>query len=104
MVHCLSDTDPIDYCLRATRNKCFLSQGEPNTFKQALKSPNKKEWLAAIYQEFDQLVRQYTFAFLDRKKVPKDRRPITSRLVLKTKKDRFNTVIKYKTRLIARGF
>ena len=45
-----------------------------------------------------------TFQFLPKNKLPKGRKLITSRLVLKVKKDQNNNPIKYKARLVARGF
>ena len=77
---------------------------DPQTLKQVLKSPNHIEWLKAIYQEFDQLVRLYVFSFIARKDIPKNKKPITSRLVLRTKRDQNHEIIKFKARLVARGF
>ena len=71
---------------------------EPNSYKQALNSPNKEEWLKATYKEFDQLVKFYAFSFIEEKDIPKGKNPITSRMIYKKKPDKF------KARLVARGF
>ena len=76
----------------------------PQTWKQALNSLEKAKWLQAIFSEFEQLVRQGTFIFLSRNQLPEGRKPITSRLVLREKKNQNNEVIKYKARLVVKGF
>lgn len=88
------------YCFRATST----TSSEPQTLKQVLKNQDKDLWLKAIYSEFDQLVSQGTFKFLPYTSLPPGRRPLTSRLVLKAKKDKNNQIVKYKARLVARGF
>ena len=76
----------------------------PNIYKQALKSPNVKEWLAATFSEFEQLINSETFKFLPYKALPKDRKPLTNRLVFKEKKDQYDVTIKFKTRLVVKSF
>ncbi len=76
----------------------------PNIYKQILKSPNVKKWLAAIFNEFEQLINLKTFQFLSYKTFFKDRKPLTNRLVFKEKKDQYNVIIKFKTRLVVKSF
>ena len=76
----------------------------PQTWKQVLKSPDRDRWLEAIFKEFEQVLRQETLSFLSRKKLPKGRTPISSRLVLRPKKDENNRLVKFKARLVVRGF
>jgi hypothetical protein len=75
---------------------------EPTTFKQALKHPQKKEWLEASFKELQQLLATKTFYFVGRSEAQKP--PITSRWVYKAKKDSVGQVVKYKARLVVRGF
>lgn len=87
-------------CYKASKG----TASEPQTLKQVYKSQDKDRWLEAIYSEFDQLVGQGTFKFLPYKDLPKARKPLTSRLVLKAKKNKDNQIVKYKARLVVRGF
>ena len=73
-------------------------------YKQVLKSPNVKEWLAAIFNEFEQLISSKTLKFLSYKALPKGRKPLTNRLVFKKKKDQYDIIIKFKAQLIVKGF
>jgi len=103
----LSYTKQIVYSIfKKTRQKAYstTSAQAPQTWKQVLKSPNKAKWLQAIYSEFKQIILQNTLEFWPDSKLPEDRKPITSRLVLKEKKDKNNQVFKYKARLVVRGF
>ncbi len=73
-------------------------------YKQALKSPNVKEWLAATFSEFEQLISLETFKFLFYEVLLKGRKLLTNRLVFKEKKDQYDVIIKFKVRLVVRGF
>ncbi len=75
-----------------------------NIYKQALKSPNVKKWLAAIFNEFKQLISSKTLKFLFYKVLPKDRKPLTNRLVFREKKDQYDMTIKFKAQLMVRSF
>ncbi len=69
------------------KKKLDKNSSTPNTYKQVLKSPNVKEWLAVTFNEFEQLISSETLKFLLYKALPKDRKPLTNRLVFKEKKD-----------------
>ncbi|KAK2068047.1 hypothetical protein P8C59_002719 [Phyllachora maydis] len=64
----------------------------------------RSKWLEAITKEFIQLLELGVFKFLLRSLLPSNRKLITCRNVLKVKKDAKNRPIKYKSRLVARGF
>ncbi len=98
----------INLCYRI-KTKIFKKKLDKNNFtlnmyKQALKSPNVKEWLAITFSEFEQLISLETFKFLPYEVLSKGRKPLTNRLVFKEKKDQYDVTIKFKTRLIVRGF
>src|SRR6266566_757658 len=86
------------------KKKLDKNSSTPNTYKQALKSPNVKEWIAATFSEFEQLISSETFKFLPYEALPKGRKPLTNRLVFKEKKDQYDVTIKFKARLVVRGF
>ena len=98
----------ISFCYRIKvkifKKKFDKNNSIPNTYKQVLKSPNVKEWLAVIFNEFEQLISLKTLKFLPYKALPKGRKPLTNRLVFKEKKDQYNVTIKFKARLIIKNF
>ncbi|KAK2067992.1 hypothetical protein P8C59_001691 [Phyllachora maydis] len=88
------------------RKRVISKDSTPTTYKQVLKLPRDKrsKWLEAITKEFIQLLELGVFKFLPRSLLPFNRKLITYRNVLKVKKDAENRPIKYKSRLVARGF
>ncbi|KAK2071155.1 hypothetical protein P8C59_005603 [Phyllachora maydis] len=88
------------------RKRVISKDSTPTTYKQVLKLPRDKrsKWLEAITKEFIQLLELGVFKFLPRSLLPSTRKLITCRNVLKVKKDAKNRPIKYKSRLVARGF
>ncbi|KAK2070673.1 hypothetical protein P8C59_005150 [Phyllachora maydis] len=88
------------------RKRVISKDSTPTTYKQVLKLPRDKrsKWLEAITKEFIQLLELGVFKFLPRSLLPSNRKLITYRNVLKVKKDAKNRPIKYKSRLVARGF
>ena len=69
------------------KKKFDKNSSTPNTYKQALKSPNVKEWIVATFSEFEQLINLETLKFLPYKVLLKGRKPLTNRLVFKEKKN-----------------
>ena len=90
-------------CYKILRRK-VPRDGELSTLVQALKSPFHKEWLNAIASELTQLLEFGTFEFIPRNQLPKGRRPLTSRVVYRYKKNQRGEIQKFKTRLVVRGF
>ncbi|KAK2067183.1 hypothetical protein P8C59_000942 [Phyllachora maydis] len=88
------------------RKRIISKDSTPTTYKQVLKLPRdeRSKWLEAITKEFIQLLELGVFKFLPWSLLPSNRKLITCRNVLKVKKDAKNRPIKYKSRLVARGF
>ncbi|KAK2068014.1 hypothetical protein P8C59_002688 [Phyllachora maydis] len=88
------------------RKGVISKDSTPTTYKQVLKLPRdeRSKWLEAITKEFIQLLELGVFKFLPRSLLPSNYKLITCRNVLKVKKDAKNRPIKYKSRLVARGF
>jgi hypothetical protein len=78
-----------------------LDNDEPKSIKAALASANSKEWHAAIQAELDNLEGKGTWVETS---LPKDRKAISCKWVLKRKRDANGAITKYKARLVARGF
>ncbi|KAK2070893.1 hypothetical protein P8C59_005355 [Phyllachora maydis] len=93
-------------------NSNLISEGDKmqlNYYKLLAKTSSyildeHSKWLEAITKEFIQLLELGVFKFLPRSLLPSNRKLITYRNVLKVKKDAKNRPIKYKSRLVARGF
>lgn len=76
-----------------------LVEADPKTYKQALKSNDKDEWLSAMNEEMDSLRHTGTFILTD---LPKDRKTIGCKWVFKKKSE--NNSVRFKARLVAKGF
>ena len=91
-------------CFKARAKLKISKNSEPTSWQQVLKSPDKDKWIKAIFSEFKQLALSSTFLFLPLIQLPKDRKILKNRLVLRLKKDQHNNPLKYKARLVAKGF
>jgi transposase InsO family protein len=74
---------------------------DPIALAEALNSTERALWIAAMQAELDNLSSKGTWTEV---KVPQGRRPITAKWVFKRKRDTNGVVVKYKARLVARGF
>jgi hypothetical protein len=74
---------------------------EPSTFKQAMKSTNAKQWKAAMDDEIKSLKDLNVYKVV---KCPPNMKPISSRWVNKIKLDANNKPVRFKSRIVARGF
>lgn len=71
------------------------------TYQQAISSPNRVDWLAAIRDELRSLIQARTWRYVTK--------PVTANLVgckwiFKLKRDKDGNITKFKARLVARGF
>jgi hypothetical protein len=73
----------------------------PTTVREALETPQRKEWIEAIRKEMQSLVDKRVFEI---KKVPPGRKVIPLRIVLKIKLASDGTIDKYKARCVVAGF
>lgn len=74
---------------------------EPNTLKEALMSPNAKEWQEAADLEYESLIENETWDLVT---LPKDRKAIGSRWVFKVKHHSDGRVERHKCRVVAKGY
>lgn len=75
--------------------------GDNPTLSEALKSPERDEWVKAIEVEINQLDKKESWLRL--MSLPKGAQPIPSHFVLKRKRLADGSVAKYKARLVANG-
>ena len=74
---------------------------EPSTLKEAMMSPEAKEWQEAADLEYESLLENETWDLID---LPRDRQAIGSRWVFKVKHHSDAKVERYKCRLVAKGY
>ena len=83
-------------------NYAMLASGEePLTYKEAITSENKQEWIEACKQEYDALVLNNTWKATT---LPLNRKAIGNKWVFKIKEKADGTIDRYKARLVAKGF
>jgi transposase InsO family protein len=78
-----------------------LASSEPQTYEQAVNSPEREHWLEAIKSEHKSLVDNQTWELVEK---PKDRKLVSCKWVFKVKHNADGSVERYKARLVARGF
>ena len=91
----LDDVESI-YCMAMLPNS-----DEPATIKEAMTSMNWKEWRIAMDEEIEALISNNTWEIV---KLPKDRTQISCKWIFKKKRNQNGQVVKFKARLVARGF
>lgn len=74
---------------------------DPITLDEALASPQREDWLKATNNEIASLFSKGTFDVVD---TPLGTKPIGCKWVFKRKFDAFGFLVKYKVRLVAKGF
>lgn len=93
----LVNSSDVSRCLAAS------STDEPN-FREAVKGPERDEWIKAIFKEIDGCLERETFTFVPKKSSQNRGRLVTSKWVLKKKYKSNMELDKYKARVVARGF
>ena len=74
---------------------------EPETYEEAVKSPQAKEWISAINEELTALKNNNTWELQE---LPIDKKAIGFKWVFKIKRDTKGNINRYKARLCAKGF
>ncbi|GKA40554.1 retrovirus-related pol polyprotein from transposon TNT 1-94 [Tanacetum coccineum] len=92
-IHQKTDPEFLQLCLFS----CFLSQEEPKKIQDALSDPS---WVEAMQEELLQFKIQNVWVLVD---CPKGVRPISTKWVLKNKRDERGIVIRNNARLVAQG-
>ena len=76
------------------------SASVPQSYSEAVKGPNAKEWLQGISEEMNSLRKNQTWSLVE---LPKGRKALGSKWVL-TIKDKADGTKRYKARLVVKGF
>ena len=78
-----------------------VTGSDPNTFKQAMKSPSSENWKKAMYEEFSSLTKHKTWDLVD---LPDRANLVGCKWVFKTKRRADGEIDKFKSRLVAQGY
>lgn len=79
----------------------LAEEDEPLTYHEAVTSNESKMWKKAIKEEIEALKENDTWTVIKR---PEHCEPIDSKWVFKKKRNEKGDIVKYKARLVARGF
>jgi Reverse transcriptase (RNA-dependent DNA polymerase)/gag-polypeptide of LTR copia-type/Integrase core domain len=98
--------DQIDWSKPATKKTARLARtvaaSEPQSFTEAVNHPmHSKQWEQAILDEYNSLVKNKTWTLTT---LPAGRKAISCKWVFKHKMDENGDVVRFKARLVARGF
>jgi hypothetical protein len=74
---------------------------DPQSYSEAMKSPDAQEWRKAIQAEYDSLLENNTW---EATTLPPGRKALTTKWVLKKKLGPKGELLRYKARMVARGF
>ncbi|KAJ0851918.1 putative RNA-directed DNA polymerase [Helianthus annuus] len=78
--------------------KCFISQVEPKTYKEAL---TEESWVNAMLEELLQFEKLGVWRLVD---LPADQKLIKTKWVFKCKRDDRGVIVRNKARLVVQGF
>lgn len=82
----------------------LLEKQTPQSYKEAMTSPNAPHWKAAARAEFDGCVKARTWVLVPRVTLPKGTNIIRVKWVFKVKTDELGAITKYKARITPKGF
>ena len=79
----------------------FMTIREPQTYKEAITSPEALSWKEAINSEVEFILQNHTWELVD---IPPGSKPIGCKWIFKRKLKADGSVDKYKARLVAKGY
>ena len=85
----------------ATTKLTSIKTKDPRNRKEALSGPDKEEWIKAMDEEINSLLKNETWDIVS---VPDGSDIVTCKWIFKTKRNEQGEVSRYKARLVARGF
>ena len=82
----------------------LLEQQTPNTYREALASPDAVKWKAAMEKEMDSCATKLVLSYLKRSELPPGANVLPVKWVYKIKTDENGVVTQFKARLTPKGF
>jgi hypothetical protein len=92
------DEQTCSFALLAALGESFQ---EPQTYAQAMRSPQADQWQDAMNREYNSLIENNTWTLVP---LPRDRTVVQNKWVYKVKYKTDGAVDKFKARLVAKGF
>ena len=77
---------------------------DPINHREAMATPQKELWKAAEQSEINSLIKHGVFKVADRRTIPKDKIPLPTKMVYKTKYGSDGKPSRYKCRFVVKGF
>jgi len=81
-----------------------VSTPPPKTYKQAMKSPWRVDYMAAAKKEYDGHIKNATWELVPRTSVPRGKNILRGKWVFDDKRDERGRLVKYKARFVAKGY
>ncbi|KAL0534104.1 hypothetical protein IC582_028385 [Cucumis melo] len=79
----------------------YLLENEPQTFKEAMSSPEAPYWKEAVNSEIESIMHNHTWELVD---LPLESTPLGCKWIFKRKMKTDGSIDKYKARLVAKGY
>ena len=92
-----------NYAYLASTGSALIAQ-EPSTYKEALAGLDADKWIAAVMEEHQSIQDAGVWEIHDPEALPKGRKAIGSRWVIKVKYNPDGSVERYKARLVVKGY
>ena len=89
------------YCHLVELYTATSAPNEPKTYEQAIASADASKWKAAMAEEIETLENRGTWEIVDR---PANKPVVSSKWVYRMKLNEAGEIVRYKARLVARGF
>ena len=82
----------------------LLEQRTPNTYREALASPDAVKWTDAMQKEMDSCAEKQVWSYVKRSDLPRGANILPAKWVYKIKTDENGAVIQFKARITPKGF
>lgn len=90
----------LEYALSAAE----INSEDPGSYHEAMQSAQASHWEKAVQEEWTGLQGQGVWEETKRSELPRGAKVIGSRWVFKTKRDHMGKIVRYKARLVVKGF
>ncbi|KAG7312922.1 hypothetical protein JYU34_001322 [Plutella xylostella] len=94
-------SDPVSYMCLSNESAMSVLDCDPQSTEEALKSELAQQWRDAMDVEYESLLENDTWILTD---LPKGKRAIPCKWVYKTKRNENGEIVKYKARLVIKGY
>lgn len=84
-----------------SKSLLLTDEGEPESFQEAQSHNDRVSWMKAMQEEMNSLQKNDTYELVE---LPKGRKALKNKWVLKLNQDGNEKLVKYKARLVVKGF